>query len=369
MSARDRTPSPSGPTVLEAILENNIIIKYREDLQTEPKKPLTYAVGDSKLKQKWKSSWLGLKPENGKILAKMDPRLSSDKNWTTDVSKRRMEPLHQVATYCRYAQTRYAFIITQAELVALRIRRVPKASRDTKTQDAAVEYASIPWDAKTGLTVNLAIWALGCMGMNDGHREMETSDGKNQPLDKMARLTWWIHDGKAKVYENVISKRQIPEHEWKEEYRTFVQLTERDGNSYTSDLLRDADAVPPMPSDAVATHKDGHRKRRSDPDRTNPESSYLVGALAEGSRLLTPHAYHCAAIIRTSIGSWIAPGNSLAGAISIFFARRRPESLQNLERYGLLGAFPTVQTTIGALSARCGGNRLLQAGCQCWRRL
>ncbi|KAL2164000.1 hypothetical protein VTH06DRAFT_3214 [Thermothelomyces fergusii] len=183
----------------------------------------------------------------------MDPPLrSSSKTWMRNVAVERLEPLNQVATYCRLAQTRYAFILTQAELVALRIRRVPKESRSSWAFEAAVEYAPVPWDAKEELTVNLAIWTLGCMGMNDEHREMETADGNHQQLEKMARLTWWVPDRERGVYENVISKRQIPADEWKKDYEDFVQLTERGGNSYTNDLARSSGAVPLKPRVAVA---------------------------------------------------------------------------------------------------------------------
>jgi hypothetical protein len=165
----------------------------------------------------------------------MDPKFNSqDKPPVNDVSRQRCLPLEQVATYCRYGQTRYGFILTQTELVALRVRRIQPLA--LQGHFAAVEYASVPWDAKRKLTVNLAIWALGCMGMNAGHREMETSDGKNMPLDRMARLTWWKYESKEKVYENVISKRRIPASAWKKDYEKFVHLTEQAGNSFTRDF-------------------------------------------------------------------------------------------------------------------------------------
>jgi hypothetical protein len=151
-----------------------------------------------------------------------------------DVSQERKLPLEHIATYCRYAQTRYAFILTQAELVALRVRRIHSMAKNPTKHHAAVEYISVPWHRKTKLTVNLAIWALGRMGMNDDHREMETPDGRNRPLDRMARLTWWGYDAKGDIYQNVISKRKIPGSEWKKEYENFVHLTEQAGNSFTS---------------------------------------------------------------------------------------------------------------------------------------
>ncbi|KAL2139932.1 hypothetical protein VTI28DRAFT_4477 [Corynascus sepedonium] len=61
----------------------------------------------------------------------------------------------------------------------------------------------------------------------------------------MARLTWWKKDEARKVYQNVISKRQIPASEWKDEYKAFVQVEDKDGNSFTSDFLPQ---IPPVPS-------------------------------------------------------------------------------------------------------------------------
>jgi hypothetical protein len=205
-----------------------------------------YVIGDSKLKQKWKAAWLALKDGETKI--EMDKRYGSTQKNVRDVKLERMLPLHQVASYCRYAQTRYAFIITQMELVALRIRRVPRVP-GIDAHCAAVEYVAIPWEATTGLTVNLAIWALGCMGMNDEHREMEAVSPRNSPLRSMARLTWWRHDGTTGDYENVISKRRIPAAQWKKEYDSFVHTSEKAGNSYTTNFLGDPKAKVTAPSD------------------------------------------------------------------------------------------------------------------------
>ncbi|KAH6842734.1 hypothetical protein B0I37DRAFT_202689 [Chaetomium sp. MPI-CAGE-AT-0009] len=143
-----------------AILDVNTNVRYREDDTKQPEKHLAFAVGDSKLKQKWKSQWLAL-GDNDLDVA-MDLLPSSNVPKVKSVEEERLLPVRQVATYCRFAQTRYAFIITQTELVAFRIRRLPRQPSQTLLY-AGIEYFSVPWDATTGLTVNLAIWALGCM--------------------------------------------------------------------------------------------------------------------------------------------------------------------------------------------------------------
>ncbi|KAK3292460.1 uncharacterized protein B0H64DRAFT_228976 [Chaetomium fimeti] len=217
------------------ILDLKAKVRYREDDTEQSEKQLTFAVGDSKLKQEWKSHWLAL--PDGDLDVAMDLPFGSTVSKVSSVENERLLPLRQVATYCRFAQTRYAFIITQTELVALRIRRLPRQPSQTALY-AGIEYVSVPWDATTGLTVNLAIWALGCMGMNDAHREMESSFPKaHAALPSMARLTRWKHDAKNQVYENAISKRRIPEVEWKKLDTRFVHLDEKSGSSFTGDFV------------------------------------------------------------------------------------------------------------------------------------
>jgi hypothetical protein len=74
-----------------------IKIKYREDDEKEPEKPLTYIVGDSKLKQKWKSSWLALKGAHTTVAMDL-PHDSRNAKTTKDIKNERMLPLHQIST-------------------------------------------------------------------------------------------------------------------------------------------------------------------------------------------------------------------------------------------------------------------------------
>jgi hypothetical protein len=181
----------------------------------------------------------------------MDPPFGSTDSPRRNIRTARMTPLHQMAKHCRYSQTRYAFILTQAELVALRIRRLPRPDGDLeKHYHAGIEYASVPWGTESGFTINLALWALACMGMNDEHREMEAIRPRNSPLETMARLTWWKYDKKNEIYENVISKRQITAEDWNQdlEGKAFVHLTEEDGNSFTRDFLPNPEAGTAQPS-------------------------------------------------------------------------------------------------------------------------
>lgn len=236
------------------------------------------------------------------------PSTPEEVNQTRHVGAMRLLPLKQAATFCRFAQTRYAFVLTQTELVALRVRRLPTPEgvntlgpTGYRRYYAGVEYKVIPWgdgdeedggegeqnlecegegqgeeDEKAegdregvedgqaekqdegkedlewkqadeighaagpqqrGLTTNLAVWALACMGMNDEHREMELEKPRNAAMEGMARLTWWRYDRERDFYENVISKRRIEGKDWKEEYNEFVELTKEGGMSWTRDFL------------------------------------------------------------------------------------------------------------------------------------
>ncbi|KAK4033490.1 hypothetical protein C8A01DRAFT_40058 [Parachaetomium inaequale] len=234
-SARGRDTTPE-----EAISDDSepLETQYRHNHPSERKKSLAYLVGTSRLKELWKSEWLKRDPCDLRVVAEPPPEWPVPFSLTKphlDVQDTRLLPLREVATYCRFAQTRYGYILTQSEFVALRVRRIPPPSNETKPH-AAVEYVSVPWEAETGLTTTLAMWALACMAMNDEQREMEMVDGK--PLRAMARLTWWTYDETEKVYENVISKRRIPAVEWRQaEYGAFVQLMEEEGNSHTKNFV------------------------------------------------------------------------------------------------------------------------------------
>jgi hypothetical protein len=69
----------------------------------------------------------------------------------------------------------------------------------------------------------------------------------NSELTSMAKLTWWKHDAKSQLYENVISKRRIPEAEWKKLDTRFVHLDEKSGSSFTRDFLPVSLRAPTLP--------------------------------------------------------------------------------------------------------------------------
>ncbi|KAK4031340.1 hypothetical protein C8A01DRAFT_21419, partial [Parachaetomium inaequale] len=216
----------------------------------DPAKPLVHVIGDSKLKQKWKSAWLSLGDSACTV--------NTDAPWvapgakapryqkTKDIKAERINPLKQLATYCRYGETRYGFLLTQTELVAMRIRRIPGTG---PSPAAAVEYRAIPWSAQgqNKLTAHLAIWALGCMGMNDDHRAMEGPN--NAPLPSMAKLTWWKEDKAKGTFTNVISRRVLNSGDWDKLKTklasTTFQTDDNSGNSFTTTFTT-GPAVPSL---------------------------------------------------------------------------------------------------------------------------
>lgn len=220
-----------------AIIDRTKARKYSQEGNTDAK-PALYAVGDSKLFQKWKSAYL-----RREDLQQADCPDSS----VSVVRHERTKPLEQIATYCRVGETRYGYVVTQNELVVLRARRISKTDPNSSQKSAAFEYKAIPWSeyGPGKLTVNLAIWALGCMGMNTEHRAMEKPN--HDPLEMMARLTWWEPvNREGTVLRNVISRRELKLDDLKKVSGGRYVIKQEDGNSYTQGF-REGPA-PPRPS-------------------------------------------------------------------------------------------------------------------------
>lgn len=68
-----------------------------------------------------------------------------------------------------------------------------------------VQYAAIPWEnsGEGTLTVNLAIWALAMMNLNEGHRPIRILD-HTLPLN-----VWWIDQGESLLFEHHLSSRVV----------------------------------------------------------------------------------------------------------------------------------------------------------------
>ncbi|KAI4213159.1 MAG: hypothetical protein LQ349_009294 [Xanthoria aureola] len=143
-----------------------------------PKQPPNILPGDTKLGSKWKSSNI----EPGKV-----SKATNRDGW--------LAAIRQIYTYCVQTDARYGYLLTDKELVAVRISWIPdtemKGPKDKADSGAhrigILEYKAIPWSydetetqsSDGRLTVNLALWWLHMMAAV-GH-EMQEYD---KALDK-----------------------------------------------------------------------------------------------------------------------------------------------------------------------------------------
>jgi hypothetical protein len=144
---------------------------------------------------KSKSDWAGKSTvQRANNILPGDTKVS--KSWTSDElfkkiklqgrGKRQLKdtsplmwPIRQILHYCIKAHTRYGYIITDHELVVMRVGLAeadnPNASfgelRDAVTDNALVQLAAIPWGNHTNdreMTINLALWIIHLLAANNG---------------------------------------------------------------------------------------------------------------------------------------------------------------------------------------------------------
>lgn len=110
-------------------------------------------------------------------------------------------PIRQVVTYCIYGKTRYGYIMTTSELVVMRVSKNPSTSDNIKY---IVEWTEIPWSnsGEGTLTINLAIWWLGMLGLADEHRKIELPSAV-KPINTWKKTT--ANDGRV-TYTHILSK-------------------------------------------------------------------------------------------------------------------------------------------------------------------
>ena len=110
----------------------------KDGLEREKTKPENVLPGETKLSSKWKSEWI----EAGKVTVKSAKR----RKW--------LQPLVQIFTYCCRCEVRYGYIITDEELVVVRVKARPNNNSrpDEKLTDrirynGVLQYKSIPWES------------------------------------------------------------------------------------------------------------------------------------------------------------------------------------------------------------------------------
>ncbi|KAL8708140.1 MAG: hypothetical protein Q9220_006901 [cf. Caloplaca sp. 1 TL-2023] len=133
-------------------------------------RPKNILPGDTNFSSKWKSSKIQPGPfKSGK-----------ESSWA--------EPLKQIFTYCVRSNARYGYVITDKDLLAIRVRPVESINSNALRKSAAVrarrrgiiEFKIIPWDTappngtiedSSGLTINLALWWLHLMAASGSRVE------------------------------------------------------------------------------------------------------------------------------------------------------------------------------------------------------
>ncbi|MCJ1396295.1 hypothetical protein MMC18_009184 [Xylographa bjoerkii] len=150
------------------ILEDDENAKLGQSHQDNARHYLNVLPGDTKLSTKFRSEW-----------GKRDQRFEAS--------------IIQVFTYCRRANVRYGYIVTQEELVVIRLfwgnKGEPNSFNATSDKRLYLEYKSIPWvnSGDDKLTINLTLWCLHMLaarkksigGRNDLQSEYQPSDSSS----------------------------------------------------------------------------------------------------------------------------------------------------------------------------------------------
>jgi hypothetical protein len=135
------------------------------------------------------------------------------RNWTSEELPESLDdsallgplwPIRQVLHYCIECQVRYGYIISNKELVVLRVSTKedvnPSASfsdiRGAVNDNGVVEWETIPWDhddGSTGLTVNLALWVLHLLAANNGRLGLKYGKLKDEKLLELQAQKELVH--------------------------------------------------------------------------------------------------------------------------------------------------------------------------------
>lgn len=179
--------------------------------------------GDTKLSTKFKSRW----------------------GWG---DKRFDNVIIQVFTYCRRANVRYGYILTQEELVILRLFRENTQDTDKlaegKNKKLYLEYKSIPWTNKgdDGLTVNLTLWCLHMLAARKkpiGSRSSLRSEYLHQKASRRSSQgSTSVSDISIKTISNHSMPSDKPDHSFSKRLRSHDRGLEESGPSRKTSRIR-----------------------------------------------------------------------------------------------------------------------------------
>ncbi|RKL47715.1 hypothetical protein BFJ72_g1946 [Fusarium proliferatum] len=114
---------------------------------------------------------------------------------STDIENDSTNPIQHLGIYAEPSGTRYSFAITDTEVVVIRFHSLNGG-------ETGAQWKAIPRSAcgEGTLTINLAIWALIMMSLNDQHRSV-VEYARTTPIN-----AWSAHDG---FYCNHLSGRRL----------------------------------------------------------------------------------------------------------------------------------------------------------------
>ncbi|KAI0903899.1 hypothetical protein F4823DRAFT_616893 [Ustulina deusta] len=165
---------------------------WRDRIKANPK---VRAKEKLNTKSKWYPDWAGLADVHGyNNILPGDTKLS--RNWRSEdlkqfIGRKGQEalqnepvpsllwPVRQLLHYCIESHMRYGYIITDEELVVMRVRPTETQNPGATIEDLhgatrdnpLVEFQSIPWErsnSSKGLSVNLALYVLFILAANNG---------------------------------------------------------------------------------------------------------------------------------------------------------------------------------------------------------
>lgn len=223
--------------------------------------------GDTKVSYKWKSTEIVPKEVNANDLVQ---------NW--------FWPLRQIFTYCMNFKTRYGYIISDEEVVAVRVRVPCERLEENKSKRRIVlskdrgtlEYVPIynstqdPSGEKR-LTMNLAIWWLHLLAANN--RSIQTTYGplKDEILDGLGKAPTPIRQEETPAASEVaITDRASPA----TTVGTYDNMTESDAiisPQLSTYRLSFGSLAGPVESFA-SMHSSGSARRKRKRDSVEPKA-------------------------------------------------------------------------------------------------
>ena len=209
---------------------------------TKKGKPVNILPGDTKISMKWKSASI----EKGSVDTAYEL-----KDW--------LEPLVQIFTYCCKAEVRYGYIITDAELVVVRVKPGPQDDSQSAA-DAQTSLESL--DMETGRAIKLAklsgiLEYKAIPWRSPGEGRSTSDDGQATSTAEILTINlalWWLHLMAADANDIKLQYPPLSETAWSSEAQPLPNTSFYSDRSALAHSLAGAE---------LATTGEGRRPRRS----------------------------------------------------------------------------------------------------------